>query len=127
MSRRTKNEMRFYSNENFPLPAVEKLRQLGHDVLTVAESGHAGQAWADEEVLRFATKDRRAVLTMNRRHFIRLHDASPEHGGIIVCTFDPSFAALAERIHAAIPPNDLLHGMLLRINRPSSVEPRLNP
>ena len=75
MSRRTKNEMRFYSNENFPLPAVEKLRQLGHDVLTVAESGHAGQAWADEEVLRFATKDRRAVLTMNRRHFIRLHDA----------------------------------------------------
>jgi hypothetical protein len=30
---------RLYSNENFPLPVVEKLRALGHDVLTVQEAG----------------------------------------------------------------------------------------
>ena len=24
---------RFYANENFPLPTVEELRRLGHDVL----------------------------------------------------------------------------------------------
>lgn len=32
---------RFYSNENFPFPAVEELRRLGHDVVTMAEAGHA--------------------------------------------------------------------------------------
>lgn len=30
---------RFYSNENFPLPVVERLRALGHDVLTTYEAG----------------------------------------------------------------------------------------
>ncbi|HEY4759482.1 MAG TPA: DUF5615 family PIN-like protein [Thermoguttaceae bacterium] len=30
---------RFYANENFPLPVVEELRRLEHDVLTTQESG----------------------------------------------------------------------------------------
>ena len=30
---------RLYADENFPLPVVEELRQLGHDVLTIQESG----------------------------------------------------------------------------------------
>jgi len=46
---------RLYSNENFPLPAVEQLRALGHDVLTVQETGKADQALPDNEVLKFAT------------------------------------------------------------------------
>lgn len=33
-----------YANENFPLPVVEALRQLGHDLLTTYESGKASQA-----------------------------------------------------------------------------------
>jgi hypothetical protein len=32
---------KLYSNENFPLPVVEELRQLGHDVLTIQETGKA--------------------------------------------------------------------------------------
>lgn len=28
---------RLYANENFPLPVVEALRRLGHDVLTIQE------------------------------------------------------------------------------------------
>jgi Domain of unknown function (DUF5615) len=32
----------FYAHEQFPLPVVECLRELGHDVLTVRESGNAG-------------------------------------------------------------------------------------
>ena len=39
-----------YSNENFPLSAVEVLRQLGHDVLTVQEAGNASQGNSDESV-----------------------------------------------------------------------------
>jgi hypothetical protein len=52
-----------YSNENSPLPVVEELRRLGHDVLTVQETGQAGQSVSDEEVLTFATEKGRAILT----------------------------------------------------------------
>ena len=39
-----------YSNENFPLPAVQELRRLGHDVLTIQETGEAGNALPDDAV-----------------------------------------------------------------------------
>ena len=32
---------RLYANENFPLPVVERVRVLGHDVLTIQEIGKA--------------------------------------------------------------------------------------
>ncbi|MCS6861595.1 MAG: hypothetical protein NZT92_14900 [Abditibacteriales bacterium] len=35
---------RLDANDNVPLPAVEELRRLGHDVLTSHESSQAGQA-----------------------------------------------------------------------------------
>jgi hypothetical protein len=109
---------RLYANENFPLPVVEALRELGHDVLTVVEAGKAEQAIADEEVLAFATHHGRAMLTLNRKHFIRLHREQPEHAGIIACTLDIDFAGQAERIHAAIEAQGNLRGQLLRVNRP---------
>jgi len=93
---------RLYANENFPLPVVEELRRLGHDVLTIHETGQAGQLLSDEAVLAFACADGRALLTLNRRHFIRLHREQPRHAGIIVCTFDPDFVGQARRIHDAI-------------------------
>jgi hypothetical protein len=34
---------RFYADEQFPLPVVELLRNLGHDDLTVQEAGNANQ------------------------------------------------------------------------------------
>ena len=52
---------RFYANENVPEPVVAELRRLGHDVLTMLQSGHAGQALPDVDVLAFATADDRAV------------------------------------------------------------------
>jgi Domain of unknown function (DUF5615) len=93
---------RCHANENFPLPAVEALRRLGHDVLTTAESGRADQALPDADVLAFAMVEQRIVVTLNRRHFIRLHHTAPAHAGIVVCTFDPDFTALAQRIHSAL-------------------------
>ena len=80
-----------YANENFPLPVVEELRRLGHEVLTVQEIGKGNQAVPDEEVLAYAVSEKRAVLTLNRKHFVRLHIAQPDHSGIVVCTFDPDF------------------------------------
>ena len=49
----------------------------------------AGQAIPDEDVLAFARAKGRIFLTLNRKHFIRLHNQNPDHPGIVVCTFDP--------------------------------------
>lgn len=110
---------RFYANENLPDPVVVELRRLGHDVLTMRDSGHAGRAVPDSEVLGFAAANGRAVVTLNRRHFVRLHQDSPAHAGIVVCPFDPEFAKLARRIHDASQRLPSLAGQLVRINRPS--------
>ncbi len=110
---------RLYSRENFRLPVVTRLRTFGHDVLTIQETGQADLAQPDDKVVEFATAENRAVLTLNRRHFIRLHQENPQHAGIIVCTLDPDFAGQAERIHAAIGDQSSLSGHLIRVNRPS--------
>jgi len=60
-----------------------------------------------------------ARLTLNRKHFIRLHQVQPGHAGIIVCTVAPDFASQAARIHAAIESAADLQGLLIRVNRPS--------
>jgi len=107
--------MRFYSNENFPLPVVEALRELGHDVRTSAEAGNANKGVPDEEVLRFATAEQRILLTLNRQDFITLHKLTPSHAGIVVCTFDADFSAQARRIDAALQTSPV--DQLVRVNR----------
>lgn len=87
-----------YADENFPFPVVEELRRLGHDVLTMQETGQAGQAVEDEVVLRLATDEDRAMLTLNRKHFIHLHRENQNHAGIIACSFDPQFTEQAHRM-----------------------------
>ena len=108
---------RLYADENFPLPVIEELRRLGHDVLTSWEAGNADRALPDEEVLAFASAEQRALLTLNGKHFIRLHRAQPSHASILVCTFDPDFVGQAERIHGALAERSDLAGQLVRINR----------
>lgn len=110
---------RLFADENFPFPAVEALRHLGHDVLTLAESGRAEQKTPDEMVLAIATGENRILLTLNRKHFIRLHTENADHAGIIVCTFDPDFEGQANRIHAALEQEPDMTHQLVRVNRPS--------
>lgn len=106
-----------YANENFPLLVVVALRQLGHDVLTVREAGYDNQRISDEAVLAFAVTQRRALVTINRRDFIRLHRQNPAHYGVIVCTEDADTNGQAQRIDSAIRALDTLVGALVRINR----------
>ena len=111
---------RLYADENFPLPVTEHLRQLGHDVATVQETGRAGEGVPDSEILLEATRLGRAVLTLNRKHFLRIHAGGPKHAGMILCTFDPDFDGQAERIHQTVGPNSDLEGKVVRVNRPSA-------
>ncbi len=110
----------FYADENFPLPVVEELRKLGHHVMTIVEDGKAHQGYPDELVLADASTYGRAVLTMNRRDFKRLHNESSDHAGIILCTYDADFVALAQRIHVAVQGYEGMAGQSIRITKPAS-------
>jgi hypothetical protein len=110
---------RLYADEDFSYPVIQRLRQLGHDILTAYEAGQASQGIEDAAVLAFATAAGRAVLTFNRRHFIRLHDEVRSHAGIVVCTRDDDVVALANRIHQQLQATPILLNQLLRVNRPS--------
>ena len=94
--------MRLLADENFPFPVVEALRTFGCDILTLSDLGKAGQALTDIAVLKLASDDSRALLTLNRKHFVRLHQSSSDHAGIVVCSFDLDFDGQAKRIRVAL-------------------------
>jgi len=62
---------RLYGDENFDVHAIELLRQLGHDALTVRDAGKGNQSTPDHEVLAYATENNRAVVTFDRRDYFR--------------------------------------------------------
>ena len=110
---------RFLADENLPLPVVAELRSLGHDVMTLQEAGKGNQQFPDEKVLHLAAEQNRAVVTLNRKHFIRLHHLNKKHGGISVCSMDLDYHGQAHRIHQAVKSSVSLSGLLIRINRPA--------
>jgi predicted nuclease of predicted toxin-antitoxin system len=109
---------RLYADEQFPREVSELLRTMGHDVLTVQDAGNANLGIPDEDVLAFAISDSRAVVTLNRQDFIRLHKVSSDHFGIIVCTSNPDRLQLASRINEMITLQKSLNALLLRVVRP---------
>jgi predicted nuclease of predicted toxin-antitoxin system len=84
--------VKLLADENFPLSAVEALREAGHDVLW-ARAEMAGEA--DDVILRRAGNEDRLVVTLDKdfgelafRHglpatcgiiLVRLHTQVPEH------------------------------------------------
>jgi predicted nuclease of predicted toxin-antitoxin system len=111
---------KLYSNENFDYDVVELLRDLNHDVLTTKEAGQANLRIPDEQVLAFATAEKRAVITFNYQDFKRLHRLNPNHCGIIICTDYEDIQDFTNRIHTAIETESgQLDGKLIRINRPN--------
>ncbi|SRR5216683_356379 len=107
--------MLLYADEDFPFPAVEELRRLGHDVLTAQEDGRTSTP--DPAILARAHSLGRALLTHNRRDFERLHRQGVAHSGILSATHDSNFLALASRVHARLGARS--PGLwCLRVNRP---------
>jgi hypothetical protein len=87
--------------------------------LTSLETGNANRKIPDEEVLVYAIKETRGVLTLHRRHFGRHHLTCKQHFGIIACTEDKDPAGLAQRIHKAIEATENLENQLIKIYRPN--------
>ncbi|MCC3434540.1 MAG: DUF5615 family PIN-like protein [Microcoleus sp. PH2017_05_CCC_O_A] len=111
---------RLYSNENFPLDIVNKLRYLGHDVLTSYDAKQANQGIPDDDVLKFAHQQERAVITLNRQDFIELHKLVKEHSGIILCKEcqgDFDYEQQALKIHELILDFSELKSRLFRVQK----------
>jgi hypothetical protein len=109
---------RLLADENFPRPVVIELVRLSHDVADIARLGLANRGYDDADVLALASADGRAVLTMDRGDFYRLHRARPGHAGIIACTQDVDWVRMAARIDAAIAAFSDLRGQFIRVVRP---------
>ncbi|SPE42272.1 conserved hypothetical protein [Candidatus Sulfopaludibacter sp. SbA3] len=81
---------RFYSNENVPPPVILELRRLGRDVLTSTDAANANASVPDCEVLAFAAREGRILLSHNRRHFLRLQLSRTEaNAGIVLIRVNP--------------------------------------
>ncbi len=81
---------------------VRLLREAGHDVLTVSEAALEGRE--DADVFACARREGRVLLTRNGRDFQMLHEAEPDHPGVLVeyQDQDPAKNLSAARIVQAI-------------------------
>ena len=60
---------------------VRLLREAGHDIETVTEAELTSQP--DEAVFAHAQQTGRVLVTRNTEDFMALHEANPEHSGIL--------------------------------------------
>ena len=82
------------------------------------EAQRANQRISDAHVLEYATGQGRAILTLNRVDFHARHKAAEvPNAGIVTCTENANFRALADRIHAALEHAVPLTGKLVRVMR----------
>lgn len=107
--------MLMYADEDFPLPVVEELRRVGHDVITAQEDGLTSMP--DPIILARAHSLGRVVLTLNRSDYERLDRSGIDHSGIVSGRHDKGHLAQAARIHAAL--TGFSPGRwCIRVNRP---------
>src|SRR5687768_11483464 len=84
---------RLDADELFPRVVVELLRPMIHNILTLQAAGKDNPKNPAKEVLAFAVSENRAVLTLNRRYFIRLHSLQSDHAAIIFCRGEDDLTA----------------------------------
>ena len=79
-------KVKLFSDEDFYIGKfAPDMRRLRYDVVDVLDEGLIGNP--DNTLLECAINNKRAFLTFNRRHFVRIHkqymDMGKEHWGII--------------------------------------------
>ena len=93
--------MRFLADENFPLDAVEALRQQGHDVAWIRTES---PGISDPEVLSRAQAEDRILLTFDKDFGeLAFRSKLPADSGIILFRITvPSGSVAAQKVVAAI-------------------------
>ena len=97
--------MNFLANENFPLDAVEILRQAGHDVAWVRSDAPGS---TDPQVLAWAVREKRIVLTFDKDFGdLAFRAGLPGGCGIILFRLGAATSAqLAEQVVSSITARD---------------------
>lgn len=74
------------ANENFPAPAIRKLRAAGIDVIAVRE---AMPSASDKEVMAYARREQRWIVTFDRDYgdLVVVQDPEPRGGRIRATRF----------------------------------------
>jgi predicted nuclease of predicted toxin-antitoxin system len=79
--------MRLLANENFPLDAVEALRENGHDVAWIREDA---RGISDDKVLLRAQKENRIVVTFDKDFGeLAFRSKLPAQSGVILFRITP--------------------------------------
>ncbi len=97
--------MRLCANENLPEDCVLRLRQDGHDVLWIRE---AAPGIPDDAVLARTTAEERLLVTFDKDfgELVFRRGANASRGVVLFRVPQPSAAAVAERVAAALASRD---------------------
>ncbi len=87
--------MKFLADEHVDVQAVEALKQINIDIVSVQELGMRGQS--DEKLLSYAHENKRIIVTRDT-DFLRLHAKGREHAGIVFITNPLSIANIVREI-----------------------------
>lgn len=79
---------------------IRRLSDMGHDVKTTADFDLDGQS--DSVVLERARKESRVLLTKNCTDFREIHEATPDHQGILLVFQEPGSIMSSDDITNAI-------------------------
>jgi predicted nuclease of predicted toxin-antitoxin system len=107
--------MKIFANENLFEPIIEFLRHLGHDVLSIRDTGLSGIS--DDEVYELACKEKRVIITMDK-DFSRMFLFPPKKcGGIIVVkiykrTVDETLELFKE-FYSSIKEEDVIENLVI--------------
>lgn len=108
-----------FADANFPVRISNELRRLGYDVLTVQQyqgTSRPNEGLSDADVLAVAVMQKRAVLTLNAKHFRQLHyQTHKNHRGIIVSADTSEYRKRAKEIDVVIKRQSPLHGKLIHV------------
>ena len=98
---------RLYTNENFPQPAVERLRELGHDVTTTLQDGRANTGIPDRQVLSRASELSRVVVKHRLVSLEINQPAGTRQGGVVRgCLVQREIQKAADTQRIGGPPRD---------------------
>ena len=102
--------MKVKLDENMPRRVEGLLTERGHDVVTVAQEGLGGKN--DATVARAAGRDRRMIITLDRR-FVDIRRYPPgRHPGFIVLRLPDQSVASVERWLATLLDQHQLEGLV---------------
>jgi len=107
--------MKMFANENLFEPIIDFLKSLGHDVLSIRDSGLSGIS--DDEVYQRACREKLVIVTMDK-DFSRMFRFPPQKcGGIVVVkiykrTVDETLSIFM-RFYESLQEKDILENLVI--------------